>query len=196
MPYQPSIREPALYCNHSTSSRLLPPPNPYFEGKARQQWSIPMPGEREDLTWLLNGLFCDSSPTSWKLFRITKPSDFSYCRLVQKLLVLATLRTEAGRHRALHREGSARRRRGRIGYAPQSYVERIERKSCMNNWLAAGEIRDAKSLKERGDFPKISRATSVVVDRQRRNTLSSGRELNSATKLITHPPMQLMVRSG
>jgi hypothetical protein len=70
------------------------------------------------------------------------------------------------------------------------------RQSGSSNWLAAGEIRDAKSLKERWDFPKISRATSVVVERQRLNRLSSGSELNSATKLITHPPMQLMVRSG
>src|SRR6266481_8945441 len=70
------------------------------------------------------------------------------------------------------------------------------RQSGSNNWLAAGEIRHAKSLKERWDFPKISRATSVVVERQHLNRLSSGTELNSATKLITHPPMQLMVRSG
>src|SRR5258706_16284760 len=53
----------------------------------------------------------------------------------------------------------------------------------------------------RGSFiwcmlPKISRATSVVVARQRWNRLSSGRELNSATKLITHPPRELMLRCG
>jgi hypothetical protein len=57
MPSQGVFREPSFYASTElTSSRVIDQhPNAYFEGRARQQWSIPTPGgTRETLTWLLN----------------------------------------------------------------------------------------------------------------------------------------------